>query len=244
MKTTEKHIDKSLKINKWMHFGGDVPKHFDEHVRKSIPNYERVMEKIGFVSQFFIENESSYLDIGSSTGRSVLEVVWNNRGKAMHCDVVDASQPMVDEMRKRFRNREKPKTTFNFVCLDVTKFFFTQKYDLIVASLVIQFIKKEIRQDLLKNIYDCLNAGGAFLWFEKCSEESAMATDIMKQYVNTYKQKSGLSPESVLNKDDSLRGIMPLRAYEDNYALLQSVGFTNITVMDKDMNFTLFMAIK
>lgn len=241
---SERSIDDKLKLQKWMHFGGDVPKHFDEHVKKSIPNYERVMEKIGFLSQFFIENESHYLDIGSSTGRSVLEVVWNNRGKAISADVVDASQAMVDEMRKRFKNREKPKVTYNFVCLDVTKFFFINRYDLIIASLVVQFIKKELRQDLLRNVYNCLNSGGAFLWFEKCSEDSATATDIMKQYVNGYKQKSGLSPESVLNKDDSLRGIMPLRAYEDNYSLLQSVGFTDITVIDKDMNFTLFMAIK
>ncbi|MHB1051347.1 MAG: methyltransferase domain-containing protein [Bacteroidota bacterium] len=237
-------IDKGMNVQKWMHFGGNVPKHFDDHVRKSIPNYTAVMEKVGFVSQFFIENGSSFLDIGSSTGRTVLEVVYANRGKSMHCDVVDASQEMVDEMRRRFRNRERPKTTFNFVCLDVTRFFFIHKYDLIVASLVVQFIKKELRHDLLQNIYNCLNAGGAFLWFEKCAEESAIATDIMKQYVNQYKQKSGLSPESVLNKDDTLRGIMPLRAYEDNYSLLQSVGFTDVTVMDKDMNFTLFLAVK
>lgn len=237
-------IDNKMKINKWMHFGGDVPKHFDEHVRKSIPNYERVMEKIGFLSQFFIENESSFLDIGSSTGRTVLEIVWTNRGKAMHCDVIDASESMIIELRKRFRDREKPRTTFNIVCLDITKFFFIRKYDLIVASLVVQFIKKELRRGLLKQIYNALNAGGAFLWYEKCSEGSAVATDIMKQYINGYKQKSGLSPESVLNKDDSLRGIMPLRAYEDNYSLLQSVGFKDITVMDKDMNFTLFMAVK
>lgn len=241
---SKRSIDKNLKLTKWMHFGGDVPKHFDDHVRKSIPNYERVMEKIGFLSQFFIENDSWYLDIGSSTGRSVLEVVWNNKGKSMSCDIVDSSEEMTNEMRKRFRNREKPRTTYNIYCLDVTKLFFIQKYDLIVASLVIQFIKKELREDLLRNIYDCLNAGGAFIWFEKCSEESSMATEIMKQYINNYKTKAGLSPESVLNKDDALRGIMPLRAYEDNFTLLRSVGFTNITVMDKDMNFTLFMAIK
>lgn len=234
-------IDKNMKM-KWMHFGGQVPKHFDDHVRRSIPSYTRVMEKIGFLSQFFIENESSYLDIGSSTGRTVLEVVYSNKGKKMHCDVVDSSQEMVDEMRLRFRDRAQ--TTYQFFCLDVTKMFFIQKYDLIVASLVVQFIKKELRQDLLRNVYNCLNAGGAFLWFEKCSEESAVATDIMKQYINAFKQESGLSPESVLNKDDTLRGIMPLRAYEDNFALLQSAGFSDITVIDKDMNFTLFMAIK
>lgn len=227
-----------------MHFNGEVPKHFDEHVRKSIPNYERVMEKIGFLSQFFIENESSYLDVGSSTGRSVLEVVYNNRGKAINVDVIDASEEMVMEMRKRFHNSDASKIKYTIVCLDITKYFFRKKYDLIVASLVVQFIKKELREDLLRNIHQCLNAGGSFLWYEKCAEESAIATDIMKQYINAYKQKSGLSPESVLNKDDTLRGIMPLRAYEDNYKLLQSVGFTDISVVDKDANFTLFMAVK
>jgi|GEM_PF-2388922 len=237
-------IDDGLDIERWMTFGGKVPKHFDEHVRKSIPNYLRVMEKIGFMSQFFIENGSCYLDIGSATGRSVLEVVWHNKGKAVTVDMVDHSEEMTEELKKRFHNRTKPRTTYNIRCLDVTKFFFINKYDLIVASLVVQFVKKELREALLRNVYQCLNSGAAFFWYEKCAEDSPTASDMMKQYINAYKIKEGLSPESVLNKDDSLRGIMPLRAYEDNYKMLREVGFNDVTVIDKDMNFTLFLAIK
>ncbi len=240
----KKKIDNKMKLEKWMHFNGDVPKHFDEHVRKSIPNYERVMNKIGFLSQFFIENGSSYLDIGSSTGASIIEVVWNNKGKEVHCDIVDSSPDMVEHLQKKFHNRNKPVISYNIVCVDVTRFFFNKKYDLVVASLVVQFIKKEMRKEILQNIFNALNPGGAFLWFKKCAEESAIATDVMKQYINAYKKQSGLSAESILNKDDSLRGIMPLRVIKDNYAMLEQVGFTDVTIIDKDMNFTLFMAVK
>lgn len=239
-----KKIDHELQLHRWMNFGGDVPKHFDDHVKRSIPNYGRVMEKIGFISQFFIENGSRYLDIGSSTGRTVLEVVYANRGKSLDVDMVDSTPEMADVLRRRYRDRAKPKQTFTVYCFDITKFFFVARYDLIVASLVIQFIKKELREALLRNIYESLNAGGAFVWYEKCSEQSPTATDIMKQYINEYKTHSGLSPESVLNKDDVLRGIMPLRAYEDNYQMLKDIGFADVSVVDKDMNFTLFLAMK
>lgn len=240
----ERPIDHELAMQRWMNFGGNVPKHFDDHVKRSIPNYTRVMEKVGFLSQFFMENGSRYLDIGSSTGRTVLEVVYANRGKALEVDMVDSQEEMAEVLRVRFKDRAKPRMGFKVFCLDITKFFLIAKYDLIVASLVIQFIKKELRTELIKNIHRSLNDGGAFIWFEKCAEQSPVATDIMKQYCNAYKVKSGLSPESVLNKDDVLRGIMPLRAYEDNYRMLQEVGFREVSVIDKDMNFTLFLAMK
>lgn len=241
---SQRAIDHDVKLQRWMNFGGDVPKHFDDHVKRSIPNYTRVMQKVGFISQFFIENGSRCLDIGSSTGRTVLEVVYANRGKAMEVDMVDSSEEMTEMLRKRYKDRMKPKVAFKVYCFDITKFYFIARYDLVVASLVIQFIKKELREELLRNIFRSLNDGGAFLWYEKCSETSPVATDIMKQYVNDYKTHSGLSAESVLNKDDVLRGIMPLRAYEDNYKMLLDVGFREVSVIDKDMNFTLFLAMK
>jgi len=240
---SEHSIDKDVKM-KWMYFGGAMAKVFDDHVKRSIPNYTRVMEKIGFFSQFYIENGSRYLDIGSSTGRTVLEVVYANRGKTLEVDMIDSTEDMANVLRKRYQDRVRPEVKYHVYCFDVTKFYFIAKYDLIVASLVVQFIKKELRIDLLRNIYNALNEGCAFLWYEKCAEESPLATDMMKQFLNDYKIKAGLSPESVLNKDDVLRGIMPLRAYEDNFAMLKSVGFRHVSILDKDINFTLFMAIK
>jgi len=237
-------IDTGLAPDRWMHFDGPVPQHFDEHVRKSIPNYERVMAKIGFVSQFFVENGSRCLDVGSSTGRTVTEVAHANHGKQVTIDLVDASPAMVAWLQSRFPGNPDRGLRCNVFKMDITQFKPVTSYDLVVASLVIQFVKRDLRPQVLRYLYEGLNPGGGFLWFEKCAEESSLASEIMKQYVNHYKVQSGLSPESVLNKDDVLRGIMPLRLYEDNVAMLQAAGFREIAVIDKDMNFTLFLAIR
>ena len=52
-------------------FGGEVAKNFDEHVSKSVPLYKQSHELICGLSEFFIRDNCSYIDIGCSTGKLI-----------------------------------------------------------------------------------------------------------------------------------------------------------------------------
>ncbi|MCR4336296.1 MAG: methyltransferase, partial [Candidatus Omnitrophica bacterium] len=49
-------------------FGGDVPKKFSEHVKRSVPYYEDGHQLICKISDFFIRKGSICYDLGVSTG--------------------------------------------------------------------------------------------------------------------------------------------------------------------------------
>ncbi|NUQ82952.1 MAG: methyltransferase domain-containing protein [Bacteroidetes bacterium] len=237
-------IGNGINPGRWMNFNGDVPMKFDEHVKQSIPGYDRVMEKIGFISQFFIMDGSNYLDIGSSTGRTIFEVVNNNYGKKFQVDAVDKSPEMVQFLRDKWLQSKPWVHEFNAWNVDIQQFYPAKKYDLVVASLVLQFIRPDHRQMLLDVFNASLITGGCLLWYEKCSEESATATEVNKQYLNSYKKSAGLSHADILTKDETLRGVMNPRSFSENLEMLEAAGFSEVSVIDKDGTFTLFMAIR
>ena len=64
-------------------FGGNVAKHFDAHVRRSVPLYEEGHDLIGKISDFFLSNESKCYDLGCSTGKLIYELEKNIAGKTL-----------------------------------------------------------------------------------------------------------------------------------------------------------------
>ena len=49
-------------------FGEGVEKHFDAHVRKSVPGYELSHYLVSLLSDPFVQKDSLILDLGCSTG--------------------------------------------------------------------------------------------------------------------------------------------------------------------------------
>lgn len=232
-----------VEVPKWFEFKGQVVDQFDEHVSKSIPNYQQVINMIGWTSAFFIQNGSTYLDLGCSTCATMKSVIQNNTGKSFEAVGVDISREMIEKAILQMPKGSKPQ----FKVMDISKeeaFQSMPKSDLIVSSLLIQFLNTSIRQRIIQSIYDTLNEGGAFFWYEKSESESSKVEQIYKQYMNIHKFNSGLSADSILNKDDSLRGIMPTKSIPKNLSMLNKAGFRETSIMHKEVNFTFFIAIK
>ncbi|EFQ58230.1 MULTISPECIES: class I SAM-dependent methyltransferase [Streptococcus] len=53
--------------HQWTFYNG-VAKHFDNHVKLSVPLYEEGHEFICYLSDFFLKEGSNYYEVGSSTG--------------------------------------------------------------------------------------------------------------------------------------------------------------------------------
>ena len=81
-----------------------------------------------------------------------------NSGKKLNLIGIDNSKPMIS-LAKKYKN-------ITFKHKNLEKFSFL-KCDLIFSLYTIQFLKPEYRQDLLNKIYNSLNWGGAFVFFEK-----------------------------------------------------------------------------
>jgi len=224
----------------WEFNDGIVPI-FDKHVRDHVPMYEEFHRLITDISGWFIDNETSVYDIGTSSG----EVIKNLKGTYGHKNVkyfgVDASPEMVSEAKSRFVNDSDVYITQD----DVTSNHFEiVNASLAVSVLTLMFIKKRYRQDVVNKIYNGLNDGGAFILVEKVVGNNANFDSIFVDLYHDFKLRNGLTEKQVFEKARSIRGVLRPNTFAENLQMLTTAGFENTDVFFKWNNFVGIVAIK
>ena len=119
-----------------------------------------------------------------------------------------------------------------------------EKADLIIAYYSVQFIRPKNRQILIDRIYQSLNWGGAFLFFEKVRGPDARFQDMMTAVYTDYKLDQGYSAKEIVGKTRSLKGALEPFSTQGNYDLLKRAGFVDIMTVMKYVCFEGFLAIK
>ena len=116
--------------------------------------------------------------------------------------------------------------------------------DFIVSYYVIQFVPPRDRQLLIDKIYERLNWGGAFVWFEKVRGPDARFQDIMTNMYHNYKLENGFSWDEIMNKANSLKGAMEPFSSQGNRELLERAGFKDIMPIYRNLCFEGVVCIK
>ncbi len=223
-------------------FSGAVADTFDDHVSKSVPLYNEGHELTCSLSDFFVKPGSRIYEIGSSTGTLTLKLAKRNANKN-GCSFVgiDVEADMVQ------KSRDKAKaagfTNVEFVVDDLISMEF-EPADLIVAYYTVQFIRPSVRQQLIDKIYKALHWGGAFVLFEKVRGPDARFQDIATSLYNDYKLEQGYTPEEIVSKSRSLKGVLEPFSTQGNIDLLKRAGFDDIMTVQKYICFEGMLAIK
>ena len=150
---------------------------------------------------------------------------------------IDVEEPMVKKAKKK---KIKNCKIFNNDLLKQK----LKKSDLIIAYYTIQFINPRSRQALINKIYKSLNWGGAFLLFEKVRAPDARFQDIISLMYNEFKLKNLYTPEDIISKSRSLKGVMEPFSTKGNLELLKRAGFKDTITVMKHLCFEGFLAIK
>ena len=114
----------------------------------------------------------------------------------------------------------------------------------ITSFFTIQFIHPSKRQKLFNNIYNGLQWGGGFLFFEKVRAPDARFQDMTNQIYTEIKINNGFSDSDIINKSRSLKGVMEPFSTTANIQLAKRAGFKDIMSVFKYINFEGFLAIK
>lgn len=222
-------------------FNGDVVPVFDKHVRDHVPMYEEFHRLITDISGWFIDNETSVYDIGTSLG----EVIKNLKNVYKHKNVkyfgVDASAEMVNEAKSRFLN--EPDVFIELTDVTSNQFEITNA-SLVTSVLSMMFIKKRYRQDVVNKIHNGLNDGGAFVLVEKVVGNNANFDSIFVDLYHEFKLRNGLTEKQVIEKSRSIRGVLRPNTFDENIKMLNDAGFENIDTFFKWNNFAGIVAIK
>ena len=225
-------------------FSGKMVKDFEKHVSKSVPIYERGQKLIVQLSDYFIKKDSIVYDIGCSTGKLLFSLIKHNTNKGKVKFIgIDVEKDMIDFAKSQQRNNKISNKKLELINQDVVNYNF-EKNDYITSFFTIQFIEQKHRQVLINKIFQSLNWGGAFLFFEKVRYNDARFQDIFTTLYNDYKLIMGYSPDEIINKTRSLKGILEPFSTKGNLDMLKRAGFVDITSIIKDISFEGFLAIK
>lgn len=221
-------------------FSGDVSKTFVDHVRKSVPFYEEGHDLVCQISDYFCLPDSVCYELGVSTGELIRKLALHQQHKpGIRWIGVDAVEEMIAEARKHCEGIENISLFTDDILL-----FDYEKSDFIVSYYCIQFVPPRHRQELIDRIYERLNWGGAFLWFEKVRGPDARFQDMMVALYNDFKARNGFTADEILNKTSSLKGVLEPFSTEGNRGLLERAGFRDVMSVMKYICFEGFLAIK
>lgn len=226
--------------NAGWNFGGDVADTFVDHIRQSVPMYEEGHDLVCQFSDYFVSNNSVCYEIGVSTGELMKKLAIHNQGKPNARWIgIDTEKPMIEKAKKHCAGIENVELYVD----DVRNFDF-EPSDFIVSYYTMQFTPPRHRQEIFDKIYKSLNWGGAFIMFEKVRGPDARFQDICVSLYNDFKVRQGFSPEEILSKTRSLKGVLEPFSTEGNLGLLRRAGFSDMMSICKYICFEGFLAVK
>jgi len=227
-----------------MEFSFSTIKNFDEHIDKSIKNYDSLNEDIISLSKYFVEQETKVIDIGCSTGRLLVELTSSFENfQISNTDFIGIE--IEDNLMKN--NVAEDNNYVSFIHGDIRKVInernvFTN-VSFCTSIFTLQFLSQKDRLSVIKAVYDGLNRGGAFVFSEKIYATDAKIQDMMTFIYYDFK-RSSFDSEDILNKETSLRKIMKPISYKQICQDLETAGFKSYDVFWKQYNFIGMIAIK
>ena len=212
-----------------------VTKCFDEHVVNSVPFYNEFQNSIANMSVYFSQDNTKIIDIGTSTGNLIGKIYNKNIKRNIKYIGIDTEESMINECKNRYNNIE-------FIVQDAVNYNFNDS-SVVTCMLTLQFMKRDERKKLLKNIYSGLREDGSLFIVEKIKSEVVDIHDIYNDIYYDFKREK-IKDTDILDKNISLRGIMkPITLY-DNINDLRNIGFNKVDVFLKYHNFVGIIAIK
>lgn len=223
----------NIKKNNW-EFDDSVAKVFDDHVRQSVPLYDEINKTITKLSEWFLEDDTKFYDIGTSTG-NLLKNMYHSTDKRIEYIGIDVSQDMLDMIESEYG--------FNLIKSDVLDVDLNNA-SVITSMLTLQFTPIKNRQKIINNIYKGLNKGGAFMFVEKVLSDCSRINHMWEGTYHDMKLENGLDEKHVIDKQKSIRGVMKPLTLQENKDMLVEAGFKEFEEFFKLGCFVGFIAIK
>ena len=213
---------------------------FDSHIDSSIRGYQDLWGDVLKFSEYFVEDETTVIDIGCSTGRLLKAMKIQNDRFAPQCTYRGI------ELESSFFPELGDEDRLTFEKLDVRNFDWDKKAInccMVTSLFTLQFLPKRDRQQLIEQIHDSLSKGGAFIFSEKLLSSTSQLEEMMTFCYYDWKRKH-FSAEQILEKEEKLRHMMKPLCLDDLIALVKSAGFRDIQTFWQNFNFVGIIALK
>lgn len=226
---------------KW-EFDSAVTGCFEDMLQRSIPQYEVMRAAVTSLAIRYAQPKTDLLDLGSSRGEA-LEPLIREFGAYNRYLAVEVAPPMLEVLRERFAGWIANGQLDVLDC-DLRHNFPPCRASVILSVLTLQFVPIEYRQQVVRQAWEHLTPGGAFLLVEKVLGNTADLDAVMVEEYLGLKAGNGYGQEEIDRKRLSLEGVLVPLTAEWNETLLRRCGFAEVDCFWRWMNFAGWVAVK
>jgi len=233
-------VDKNIQAKNAGWSFENIADDFDEHVLKSVPLYDAGHDLVCKLSDFFMPENSTVIELGTATGVLAEKFLNHNSSRG---DINYIGIDRVDSMLEKARDRCAGDERVLFKNDDIV----TEALDknaMTISYYTMQFIHPRSRQEVFNKVYQALEWGGAFVLFEKVRAPDARFQDIAAQLYVEFKFDQGFTDTEIIGKQRSLKGVQEPFSTQGNLDLLKRAGFSDMMTIMKSVCFEGFLAIK
>tara|TARA_R110002020_G_scaffold170693_2_gene360495 strand:- start:490 stop:1215 length:726 start_codon:yes stop_codon:yes gene_type:complete len=227
---------------RWV-FDHEVTSVFPDMLERSIPAYQSMRDIVTRVASKYAAKNGCIVDLGVSRGDALLPIVMECLTNNYYYGY-DVSEPMLEAARETF-GALASEGIVNIERHDLRDGLPDgNTWSVALLVLTLMFVPIEYRQQLLADIYDRLDNGGAVVMVEKVlGNNASLHTNLVEMY-HDLKRENGYSEESIDRKRLALEGVLvPLRATEDE-RMLRAAGFEQVECIWRYLNFAGWVAVK
>jgi len=219
---------------------------FDEHIDWSIRGYSNLLGDVISFSRYFVEDNTNVVDIGCSTGKTTEKMLLHNQdhcknAKYVGIEIAEGFYDSLDDRLDSLTNNE-PWAQVEFIKDDVRHYNF-ENCSLVTSIFTLQFMPKRHRQEVIQNIYNGLNDGGAFLFSEKIYTEDSFIQDMLTFNYYDFKRQN-FDAQDIMDKEITLRNMLKPNTWSEIETMLKSAGFKSVQVFWQNFLFLGAIAIK
>lgn len=186
----------SLEIPKeWTFRSRAVARHFDRHVRDSLPWYDLATNAVAHFGRHYIPRQGVVYDIGASTGNIGLALKDTLTQRQARFFAIEQSQEMAD------RYAGPPQ----LVVADAVSHDY-KPFDFAVCFLVLMFLPLDTRASFLRRLCGLTKPGGALVIVDKVQMPPGYVGTAFSRLTLQQKLAVGARPEDILRKELSLAG--------------------------------------
>lgn len=220
-------------------FDENVARVFDDMISRSVPLYADVQRSIPVLAGLLDHDPIRVIDLGCSTGTSLIHLSSQLPERNLELIGVDNSQPMLEKCQQKLESLNPPHA-IQTVCDSVQSFEF-ENASAVLMNYTLQFVPEADRPALLRRICQSIRPGGFLLISEKVAHEQPAMDNALVELYFEHKRRQGYSELEISRKRDALENVLIPLTTRQNLDMISAAGFTRTEVLLKWFNFATFL---
>jgi tRNA (cmo5U34)-methyltransferase len=227
-------------------FDERVAQVFDNMVSRSVPFYNEIQRiQADLIMDFLPQDSGVVCDLGCSTGTTIEHLTKHSKCPENARFIgYDNSESMLEKARVKLSEQiDAAKVSLSLG--DLSCLPELPHCHVVILNWTLQFVRPIDREHLLKNIYTALSPGGILLLSEKILGNDAVLNRLyIDHYLQFKKSQGGYTDAENQRKREALENVLIPYRLDENYALLERVGFKRMDTYFQWFNFVCIIAAK